>query len=120
MAFQKSFTDTFGATHDESYWRLSSFEFHKEEGRAVLYFRGFANATAASTGKPALAMRQYELRGEAFTALLQKLTGADNSGASLAAQAYAFAVAAKDVSTGTNDENGAPVMVSFFDGAEAV
>lgn len=117
MALQQPFSDQYGATHEQAYWRLDGFEIYKSEGRAVLHMRAWVNAQAATNGKPSIALRSYTLPAELFAVAMESLTKPAASNTSLAQMAYEYVKGLKDTDSGEKDAEGQPVYRSYFAGA---
>lgn len=93
MAFQKSFEHESGATFPSSYWRVADVSINKAANTGAVIFHGFASQSAADSGKPPVATRDYQITGSEFaTALASLINGQVNP----LALAYQIALSKKD------------------------
>ena len=114
MAFQQPLQDIFGHVAGNAYWRLSSFSFDRLGRTANLHFHAWVDKAAHDAGSSPVAVKSYALAGDEFDQISQMLTQG------FGAQVYAYARNKKDVSTGSQNEDGTPVTVSFFEQATDV
>lgn len=100
MALEMSFTDEFGDTYAQSYWRVAEFpKIDKEQHCLSVTFHGYENA--AKKGKRIIGTKRYDVDGEAFNTYFPV-----DASLNIYAAAYVMAKA-------TPDEDGS----SFFGGA---
>lgn len=116
MAFILPFEDSFGNNYDTSYWYPGRIIIDKNNNVAVITFLAFKDKSARDAGKLPISERHITVQGNVFDTYLQKIITGDGNALALV---YELALSHKDVKTDVNDENGAPVMKSFFQDATA-
>ena len=111
MAKVMSFTDQYGETSPQSYWRIVLVNRVKEDRTANLVFYGFTNES--QKGKRIIGQKSYTVSGEDFDTWFSPSV-LSPEGINPESKAYEYAVATKDVDSGGGN------MVSFFEGAHDV
>ena len=111
-----SFQSSDGITSDSSYWLPVQVNLNKIDRQAHIVFYGYATQDSRNALKASLqgAIKEYSLSGDKYdtyftTALMQKYDPL--------AQAYKVAMDTLDTDSGNKNQDGSPILISFFDGA---
>lgn len=112
MAWQKNYTDEFGENYPQSYWNVEQYNTAKRSGIGQIIFNCYEDASKKKTGR-VIAQKIYtitpEIMNQFFMPSLIQPAGVDNT-----RQAYAMSLAVLDTDSGSVDENGHTVNISFF------
>lgn len=117
MGLQLNFNDQYEENYPASYWRVVQCNLSKDKPGGLVVFSGYMNE--ANAGKRIVGQMAYtvtsDLYEQFFLPSLIQPQGIDHI-----KQCYALALAVKNVDSGTKDDEGNPIMVSFFNGATDV
>lgn len=108
MAFEMAFTDEFGDTYTESYWKVAQTNISQAEKRGQIRFHGFENE--AKKDKRIIGVKDYTIDEDTYETYFAA-DALNPDGKNPAAAAYIYAKAKKDVPV----EDGEPI--SFFENA---
>jgi hypothetical protein len=116
MAKQQSFTTDSGVTLEECYWRVAQINIGVADMSAYILFYGYADAAKRAAGKKPIpgAQKVYQISGATFAAYYAQEVAKNKN---LAEIAYAVAMETKDTPSGEVDEQGKPILESFFENA---
>ncbi len=122
LALLKNFTDASGNVFEPAYWRTVQINIGSADRNINLVLYAYKNADAFNGGKQALlgAAKQYIITGDEFLAVASEEPVGGSLYDVLAHSAEKYALGKKDVDSGEVDEDGKPVMVSFFKDAQQV
>lgn len=110
MAKQIPYTDFYGESYPESYWRPEQLNFTKKDGYILFY--GYPDEERR--GKRVIGQKEYVVTPEIFEEYMKAPPEEDASAfAAIASKAYEIADAVLDVKA-------EGVAVSFFDGASDI
>lgn len=117
MAFQLNFTDEYGVNYPASYWHCVQTNLSKADLSGRLTFYGFQDA--ANKGKRIIGQKNYTILAADYNTYFSA-TAVDPLNVNHISQAYVYASATLDVDSGQKDDDGKPVMASFFNGSTEV
>lgn len=122
MALVRPYEDLVGNTYVSSYWRVVTINIASYAQNLNVVFYGWKDAASFAAGKAPIqgAAKIYYVTGQEFLALATSSPVGDTIYEVLAITAESYAIDKKDVPTEEKDEDGNPVMVSFFEGATQV
>lgn len=122
MPFKRPFTDTeTGAEYPDAFWYPASFHvgYNSQEIGAV--YVGHISENHLNKSPVSVMTREFRVTGAAFVALLKQIAATPVEAniplpIAIAAMLDQIALQIKDVPTGEVDEQGNPILVSFFEG----
>lgn len=113
MAFQMAYTDIYGNTHAESYWRVVQVNISVPDRSALFCLYGYKDVNARNASKMHIGQKTYNVSGDNFDGYLT--AHFEPGGPNIAAMTYNYAASCEDVETEDPE-----VKVSFFAGATSV
>ena len=122
MPFKRPFTDqATGAEYPDAFWYPASFHvgYNSQEIGAV--YVGHISENHLNKSPVSVMTREFRVTGAAFVALLKQIAATPVEAniplpIAIAAMLDQIALQIKDVPTGEVDEQGNPILVSFFEG----
>jgi hypothetical protein len=114
MGKQMNYTDQYGNTQANSYWRIAQVNIGVSDRNAYVLFYGYKDKTARNDGKLSVGSKSYSISGTAFDTLYAEHVAPN--GPNLMTLAYNYATSKLD----TPSAGDPAVLVSFFDGAQDV
>jgi hypothetical protein len=122
MAFLKDFVDPAGNMNTAAYWRADELTILSAKRLIGLKFVAYKDANAFTSGLAPLAgsEKQYAVNGSAFLTIAFSPPNGASLYDVLANACENYALAKLDTPTGEHNEDGSPVLVSFFAGATQV
>lgn len=122
MPFQKPFTDSAtGAEFPDAFWYPAAFHvgYNSQEISAV--YVGHVSQAHLNKAPVPVMTREFRVTGPAFVQLLKQIAATPVEPnvplpIAIAAMLDQIALQLKDVPTGETNEDGSPVLVSFFEG----
>lgn len=122
MSLIKSFTDASGNVNATAFWRAVQLNISSVDKNINLVFYGYKDAASFVAGKQALpgTQKTYTITGDEFLAVATQDPVGDNLYNVLAHASEDYALNKLDTDSGEVDEEGQPILVSFFDGAQVV
>lgn len=117
MAWKQSFTDASGNECTEAYWQAVQVNVGRADRTCYIVFYAYKDASAKALNKAPLigAIKTYTISGDDFDDFYAKHIAP--GGPNLLQMVYGYSKEKKDVDTGQKDENGEPILVSFFENA---
>src|SRR3712207_5310154 len=94
MAKQMPFTDQYGNTNHESYWRLAQCNISVPDKSALLVFYGYKDKASRNAAKQAVAAKHYASMGENFDACWSRHL--EPGGPTMAEMAYQYSMECLD------------------------
>lgn len=114
MAKAIQYSDQFGNTYSESYWRVVQINISIVDKNSLIVFYGYKDQATRSAGKQSIGQKTYTISGDVFDTLYA--THLAPNGPNLMQLAYQHATSTLDTPSLENPEE----LVSFFEGGEDV